>query len=108
MIRRPPRSTLFPYATLFRSRASFAVDQGQRFIWQNPSSDVRGLQSPDGSTREPTSPYDANQAKIHITFNAAYSGNIHVYAVDFDGLGRRSRIPTNNGSGPPTARLHAD
>src|SRR2546428_4348417 len=25
MIRRPPRSTLFPYTTLFRSRMSFAV-----------------------------------------------------------------------------------
>src|SRR2546430_12377698 len=26
MIRRPPRSTLFPYTTLFRSRADFAPD----------------------------------------------------------------------------------
>src|SRR3712207_7913037 len=26
MIRRPPRSTLFPYATLFRSRTALAVD----------------------------------------------------------------------------------
>src|SRR5258708_14996070 len=26
MIRRPPRSTLFPYTTLFRSRAGFAAD----------------------------------------------------------------------------------
>src|SRR2546422_1565711 len=26
MIRRPPRSTLFPYTTLFRSRAGHAVD----------------------------------------------------------------------------------
>src|SRR5205809_5772094 len=28
MIRRPPRSTLFPYTTLFRSRASDLWDQG--------------------------------------------------------------------------------
>src|SRR3712207_7956093 len=27
MIRRPPRSTLFPYTTLFRSRAGFRPDQ---------------------------------------------------------------------------------
>src|SRR3712207_9163559 len=34
MIRRPPRSTLFPYTTLFRSRAALA-DQlaGQRRAW---------------------------------------------------------------------------
>src|SRR5690349_23928315 len=31
MIRRPPRSTLFPYTTLFRSR-----------VWSQPSGDSRG------------------------------------------------------------------
>src|SRR3712207_8102318 len=30
MIRRPPRSTLFPYTTLFRSRAVPAADVGSR------------------------------------------------------------------------------
>src|SRR5256885_7523978 len=29
MIRRPPRSTLFPYTTLFRSLLAQALDQGQ-------------------------------------------------------------------------------
>src|SRR3712207_7602615 len=28
MIRRPPRSTLFPYTTLFRSRAALELDAG--------------------------------------------------------------------------------
>src|SRR2546426_5557715 len=28
MIRRPPRSTLFPYTTLFRSLQGLAIDQG--------------------------------------------------------------------------------
>src|SRR5258708_17467822 len=33
MIRRPPRSTLFPYTTLFRSAfAKFVVDQGRQRI----------------------------------------------------------------------------
>src|SRR3712207_8019180 len=30
MIRRPPRSTLFPYTTLFRSQAGVHVDDGRR------------------------------------------------------------------------------
>src|SRR3712207_7150013 len=30
MIRRPPRSTLFPYTTLFRSRPSGSDDRGNR------------------------------------------------------------------------------
>src|SRR5690348_17809108 len=29
MIRRPPRSTLFPYTTLFRSHVVLAIDQAQ-------------------------------------------------------------------------------
>src|SRR3712207_7113599 len=33
MIRRPPRSTLFPYTTLFRSGRQFS---GQGSMWQNP------------------------------------------------------------------------
>src|SRR5256885_11150076 len=35
MIRRPPRSTLFPYTTLFRSMADLLIMQlgGQRFSW---------------------------------------------------------------------------
>src|SRR2546428_13999404 len=35
MIRRPPRSTLFPYTTLFRSRkrrAQFVADIGDKFL----------------------------------------------------------------------------
>src|SRR3712207_8630551 len=32
MIRRPPRSTLFPYTTLFRSIAWHAKEQGQRVL----------------------------------------------------------------------------
>src|SRR3712207_7431391 len=32
MIRRPPRSTLFPYTTLFRSRSSDADDRQPRLI----------------------------------------------------------------------------
>src|SRR3712207_7636830 len=30
MIRRPPRSTLFPYTTLFRSAIEYAVELGRR------------------------------------------------------------------------------
>src|SRR3712207_7529463 len=41
MIRRPPRSTLFPYTTLFRSAAPVAADRGAgvtRTAYQNPVS----------------------------------------------------------------------
>src|SRR2546422_3420798 len=32
MIRRPPRSTLFPYTTLFRSRHGHTANNGVRFV----------------------------------------------------------------------------
>src|SRR3712207_7287310 len=34
MIRRPPRSTLFPYTTLFRSFSEVLVDEGGRLLDQ--------------------------------------------------------------------------
>src|SRR3712207_8187661 len=40
MIRRPPRSTLFPYTTLFRSGGSGCHDRSM------PAEDLRALQAP--------------------------------------------------------------
>src|SRR5215210_9195189 len=51
MIRRPPRSTLFPYTTLFRSRAAAPIRHGPRHL-HGPAGGVRSeehtseLQSP--------------------------------------------------------------
>src|SRR2546422_7761236 len=36
MIRRPPRSTLFPYTTLFRSPAGWTSRSSNRILWQTP------------------------------------------------------------------------
>src|SRR3712207_7634535 len=49
MIRRPPRSTLFPYTTLFRSRA-------RRRVRAPPSAplDARGSSAADGGSFPPT------------------------------------------------------
>src|SRR2546422_7093693 len=59
MIRRPPRSTLFPYTTLFRSRAA-AVDRGRRRVFENRDRrDVRRVEQVErvaGERRRPTEP----------------------------------------------------
>src|SRR5437588_7000827 len=44
MIRRPPRSTLFPYTTLFRSRASAASPSGARSASYTPRMVSRAVQ----------------------------------------------------------------
>src|SRR5258708_15013704 len=54
MIRRPPRSTLFPYTTLFRSRAIFQGMQklaaGSLLVWHDGDIRVRKYWSPSCQT----------------------------------------------------------
>src|SRR2546422_6228723 len=44
MIRRPPRSTLFPYTTLFRS---YDIDAGYKFVKRIPTWDVLAGREPE-------------------------------------------------------------
>src|SRR5438477_6121281 len=50
MIRRPPRSTLFPYTTLFRSQAEFLFDHRRAFAAQHVGAH-RGLNFAVAQTR---------------------------------------------------------
>src|SRR3989442_11039465 len=44
MIRRPPRSTLFPYTTLFRSAAQFGAELHVGHVGEAHRGSVRGLE----------------------------------------------------------------
>src|SRR3712207_9041066 len=50
MIRRPPRSTLFPYTTLFRSRRIFGIANGDDY--QLVLADLPGFQRPRDALTE--------------------------------------------------------
>src|SRR5271168_3996953 len=54
MIRRPPRSTLFPYTTLFRSLYAYLHDQTLRLLNQG----YTGIERSEEHTSELQSPYD--------------------------------------------------
>src|SRR5574337_1325159 len=41
MIRRPPRSTLFPYTTLFRSNSLFQQHKRRHYTWTSPDGQYR-------------------------------------------------------------------
>src|SRR3712207_7061655 len=41
MIRRPPRSTLFPYTTLFRSREQYATSEDEADRWYSDADNNR-------------------------------------------------------------------
>jgi titin len=89
-------------------QSSLVLDQGSRYLWSSGTTSVQALQSPDTTTRHAACTYDANQIRLHLTFSTAYSGTIHVYALDWDTTARRETITVNDGSGPQTANLTTD
>src|SRR2546427_6690529 len=54
MIRRPPRSTLFPYTTLFRSQAGRVVGEGWHAEYGGPHAEVVALQAAGAAARGAT------------------------------------------------------
>src|SRR3712207_7292284 len=82
MIRRPPRSTLFPYTTLFRSRGSVAVvGCAQRPAWRprrRAAGDVAArhgaLQPPLGGGRAHLSLQDRKSTRLNSSHaNISYA-----------------------------------
>src|SRR5689334_24180065 len=69
MIRRPPRSTLFPYTTLFRSHRAkaihftFAGASALRHFWPSAHSRQARRRSDDGRSEEHTSEL---QSQFHL------------------------------------------
>jgi len=78
--------------------ASVTLAQGSRYVWASSTGDTRALQSPDGLTREAATYYDPNEIKLSLTFSEAYSGALHLYALDWDSQGRREVITVNGQS----------
>jgi hypothetical protein len=85
--------------------ATLSLVNGIRGIWSGSTTDVRALESPDGSTREAATWYDPNQIQLSLHFTASYSGPIELYAVDFDGTSRRETVTVTDPSGSQTATL---
>src|SRR5438309_110804 len=90
------------------AQCSLVVDQGTRFQWVSSTTSVQALESPDTTTRRATTIYDPNQVRLHLTFSTAYSGTLHLYALDWEGAGRRETITVNDGSGPRSANITTD
>jgi hypothetical protein len=84
--------------------ASVSLVQGNRYVWGSNNSDVTELESPDKSSRVAATYWDWNEVQVQLSFSAAYSGNLELYAVDADGNGRRETITVGN----QVASLSAD
>src|SRR2546425_10927198 len=89
MIRRPPRSTLFPYTTLFRSRELYnlvtLLRPGQLGTWQ----EFKGERLVAGDHRQPRDP-DGLRALTHEVMIRTRRASV---ALDLDLPPRRPRHP---------------
>src|SRR6185312_15811924 len=75
------------------SGISYTLLQGARVGgWPSPTADVRALESPTESERRARTWYDASQIRVRLNFATAYSGTLHLYAVDWDSTTRRETI----------------
>jgi hypothetical protein len=73
-------------------------------VWAASTSDVRALADVGGTARNAATYYDANTVRVTLSFANAYSGNLHLYAVDWDSTARRESITV----GGQTASLSSD
>jgi hypothetical protein len=87
---------------------SVSLVSGSRWVWAHSTSDTRALQSPAGSGRDAATWYDPNQLSLTLTLQNAFSGNLHLYAVDWDSKGRRETITVTDPAGPQTVALNSD
>jgi hypothetical protein len=78
--------------------ASLSLAQGSRWQWAADSTDPRALSDPSGLTHNAGTYYDPNEIQLKLSFSAAYSGNLHLYAVDLDSTARREIITVNGQS----------
>jgi hypothetical protein len=84
--------------------ATVTLVKGARYEWASQTTDPRALEGPSGSTRAAAAYSDDTQIELQMHFNTAYSGNLHLYAVDWDKQGRRETITVDG----QTATLSGD
>jgi hypothetical protein len=84
---------------------SIALLKGRRTRWASPTTETRALESPDQSERRAATYYHKSQLKVQLSFTAAYSGNLHLYALDWDSTTRRQTVTVDDGNGSQTIDL---
>src|SRR5690349_23756358 len=90
MIRRPPRSTLFPYTTLFRSRAE--VDQARAHRRQRRPVRLRAGRRGSKSKSKDRKSTRLNSSHVEISY-AVFCLKKKKLKIQGDGHGHRVRAP---------------
>ena len=88
------------------SGVTYVIEQGARSgSWPSPTTDVRALESPNESERRARTWHHATQLRVRLNFAAAYTGTLHLYAVDWDSSARRQTVTVNDGRGSQVVGL---
>src|SRR2546428_5436982 len=102
MIRRPPRSTLFPYTTLFRSPGAGRVPEGPR---SRRPEDARGARQDRGRSEEHTSELQSRSdlvCRLLLEKKKNHAGCSSFYVHHLRSSERTTiRIYTADGTDPP-------
>jgi hypothetical protein len=86
---------------------SASLTQGSRYEWAAQTGEAQALESPDGLTHEAATYYDPNQLRVSLKFTSAYSGNLHLYAVDWETTARRETISVAGQTADLSSSFHA-
>ena len=60
------------------------LDQGGRYRWSTNTTNVRALENATQSLRRATQWFQNTSLRLHLTFASAYSGTLHLYALDWE------------------------
>src|SRR2546430_3504456 len=102
MIRRPPRSTLFPYTTLFRSPFGAGIEKDE--IWDRTiqMSKLLSQDGPERRTNEGLSRFGASIEKINslkvlagFRFHRANDGQLDRKSTRLNSVTVKSRMPSS-------------
>jgi hypothetical protein len=77
---------------------SYAVEQGTRHRWSSGTTETRALEDPAQTERRAAAFYHASQIRVRLTFTAAYTGRLDLYALDWDTTARRQTMTVSDGS----------
>jgi hypothetical protein len=94
--------------------ATLSLEQGTRTRWTKKSTpDVRALENQSETERRASTWYHATQLRLRLTFAQPYSGQLHLYVLDWDTTARREAVTVNDGVTPPSVsqrfqRWHVD
>ena len=86
-------------------QATLSFDQGYRYVFGPGGSDVRALERADQSERRAACMFHGTSLRLHLTFSAAYSGTLHLYAVDWDDTIQRQTVTVSDGASTTSVSL---